>query len=374
MTARAATVDDLEEAAPIEAPAAATTAPAAAPDGPYRYRGYLLAEWANLDPDSSRLETRDLSLAEANASGSISYRNGVQLFGDATGTWRFDDEDGNLLLNQAGVRYRAGPWELLAGKERARKSPGMVVSPSDFLFPNDSLPGLREQREGVWMARASWLVPGHSLDAIHSPNLTVDEKGLPDEDATREATVLRYFRQSTAFDAGVNLATIEGDRATGFWVQTYVMKTTKIYLDAARLDADRILNRTVEDATKVLAGASYEGYSHGTFRLEIYDNNRGLEGTVIAPPAASGVFDPLNNVFYRRRYGIASAQLTELWRESTFTLNHIRALDFPESVWVARYEVPLTDHQAVGSTVARFDGLATTPDSVLATLDWKYTF
>jgi hypothetical protein len=372
--AQAATGDELEEAKPLEAPVA--TAPAAehAIDRPYRYRGYALGEWANLIPDSSQLKTRDQSLAEVNGSGSVSFQTGFQLFGDLTGTYRFRIEDGDLLLNQLGVRYRRGPWEGLAGKERARKSPGMVLSPSDFLFPNDSLPGLREQREGVWMARGSWLAPGHSVDVIYAPNLVVNDQGLPDDDETRRAAALRYFRQSSAFDAGANLATIDGDPAAGFWGQTYLFKTTKIYLDAAWRDTDQVLNRTVHDASKALAGVSYEGYSHGTFRLEVYANNRGLEGTVTAAPAAAGASDPFNNIFYRRGYGIASVQLTDLWRESAFTLNHIRAFEYSEWVWVARYELPLTAHQAVGTTVARFHGLATTPDATLATLDWKYTF
>jgi hypothetical protein len=365
---------ELEEATPLDIPATAAPVPAVAMDSSYRYRGYALAEWANLIPDSASLKTRDQSLAEANASGSVSFRNGVQLFGDVTGTYRLRAEAGNVLLNQAGVRYGAGPWELLLGKERARKSPGMVVSPSDFLFPNDSLPGMREQRAGVWMARASWQVPGHSADVIYLHNLAVNEQGMPDDDPIRRGVALRYFRQSSAFDAAANYAAIEGEHAAGGWVQTYILKTTKVYLDAAYRETDRILNQTVHDVTRVLAGASYEGYSDGLFRLEVYANNRGLDGPVAVPPAPASVFALLDTIFYRRGYGIASVQFSDLWKESVLTLNHIRALEYPEWVWMARYEIPLTRHQAIGTTLGRFNKLATIPDATLVTLDWKYNF
>lgn len=368
--------DDIEEAAPLEAPAATVASPVAGTSGveTYRYRGYLLGEWSNLLPESALLKNRDLSLAEANLSGSASYRNGLQLFGDVTGTYHFRSTDGTGLLNQAGVRYRQGSGEFLLGKERARKSPGMVVSPSDFLYPNDNLPGLREQRQGVWQARVSWQTLGQSADALYLPNLNVDEHGLPDDDNRRAGAALRYFRQSPAFDFFASYVSIEGDPAAGFWAQTYVARTTKLYLDAAYLESDVILNQTVEEATKVLAGVSYEGYSDGVFRLEVYINNRGLDGAVAVPPAPAGSAGLLDNVFYRRGYGIASVQFSNLWRESVFTLNHIRAFDHPEWVWMARYELPLTRHQAAGAMLGRFNNLATRPDATLVSFDWKYTY
>lgn len=375
MAANAASDErELDEAVPLEAPVATAPEPAAALDQTYRYRGYALAEWSNLIPDATALKTRDQSLAEANGSGSMALRSGVQLFGDVTGTYHFRAESGNILLNQAGVRYGTGAWELLLGKERARKSPGMVVSPSDFLFPNDSLPGMREQRAGAWMARASWQVPGHSVDAIYLHNLAVNDQGMPDDDQTRRGAALRYFRQSSAFDAGVNYAAIEGEHAAGGWAQTYLLKTTKVYLDAAYLESDRILNQTVRDVTKVLVGASYEGYSDGLFRLEVMANNRGLEGVVGIVPGTTDASGVLNSVFYRGWYGIASVQFSDLWKESVFTLNHIRALEYSEWVWMARYEVPLTRHQAIGSMLGFFHKLATIPDATLVTLDWKYNF
>lgn len=379
-TQGAIAADDIEEAVPLEAPPAATPAPdinpAANANESYQYRGYLLGEWSNLIPESesAMIKNRDLSLAEANLSGSASYRNGVQLFGDVTGTYRFRSTDGTGMVNQAGVRYRQRSGEFLLGKERARRSPGMVVSPSDFLYPNDSLPGLREQRQGVWQARVSWQTLGQSADVLYLPNLNVDEHGLPDNSNRRQGAALRYFRQSSAFDFSASYASIESDHAAGFWAQTYIARTTKLYLDAAYLESDRILNQTVQEVTKVLAGASYEGYSDGTFRLEAFANNRGLDGTVMPPPPPAGSAGLLDNIFYRRLYGIASVQFSNLWRESVFTLNHIRALDYPEWVWVARYELPLSRHQAVGTMLGRFNNLVTQPYATLVSLDWKYTY
>jgi hypothetical protein len=369
-----AAADDLEEAAPLAAPNVAPPTPMV--DLPYRYRGYVLGEWSTLYPESRLLKNRDQSLVEANGSGSWSFPDGWQLFGDATGTYRLRPEAGNVILNQGGVRYRAEPLELMFGKERARKSPGMVLSPSDFLFRNDALPGMREQRIGVWMARASWLIPAQSADVIYVHNLATNDQGMPADDTTQRGVALRYFYQSTAFDVAANYASIEGDHSVGGWAQTYVWKTTKIYVDAAYRESDRILNQTVYDATKVLVGASYEGYSHGTFRFEIYDNNRGLDGPVLflPPPGGMTALDALDNIFYRRWYGLASVQLTDLWHDSSFTLNHIRALDYPEWVWMMRYEVPLTNHQLVGVTLARYNGMASVPDATQAMLDWKYSY
>jgi len=371
--ASGATVDDLEEATPIEAPAAPAEAPTTTHEAPYRYRGYGLLEWANRIPGARNQKTRDLSLVEANASGTWNSGHGLQWFGDVTGTYFVRAEEGLLRLNQTGLRYRTGPWEVAVGRERARKSPGLVISPSDFLFPNDSLPGMRELREGVWLARGSWQVPGHSADAIYLHNLVTEEHGWPDDDARQRGGVIRYFRQSSAFDAALNIAVIEGDKSVGAWIQTYVFKTTKLYADTAWRETDRILSQPVEEVARVLLGASYEGETYGTFRLEVLHNNRGLEGMVAAAPSAS-VTDLLSSIFYRPNYAIASVQFSDLWRESSFTLNHIRAFDYPEWLWMARYEVPVTGHQLVGTTLARFHGLATMPDATLITLDWKYSY
>lgn len=365
---------DLEEAVPLDVPVIAAPAAASSLERSYRYRGYALAEWSSLIPDNYALKIRDQSLTEINASGSMAFANGLHVFGDLTGTYHFRDESGEVLLNQAGVRYATDSWEFLLGKERARKSPGMVVSPSDFLFPNDSLPGMREQRAGVWMARASWQLPGHTIDALYLHNLAVNDQGFPDNDQTRSGAALRYFRQSTAFDVGMNYAVIDGEHAAGGWAQTYIRKTTKLYLDAAYRESEQILNQTVPDVTKVLIGANYEGYSDGLFRVEILANNRGLDGTVAVAPGTVNIFGVLDSVFYRRWYGIASVQFSDLWKESVFTLNHIRAFEYSEWIWMARYEIPLTRHQAIGSMFGLFHKMAGIPDATLATLDWKYTF
>jgi len=365
--------DDLEEATPIEAPVAQAVAPPASHDLPYRYRGYGLLEWANRIPDARDQKTQDLSLVEINASGTWNSSHGLQWFGDVTGSYFVRAEEGLLRLNQVGLRYRTGPWEFAVGRERARKSPGLVISPSDFLFPNDSLPGMRELREGVWLARGSWQVPGHSADVIYLHNLVTEEHGWPDDDARQRGGVFRVFRQSTAFDAALNVAVIEGDTSVGAWLQTYVFKTTKLYVDSAFRQTDRILDVPVEDVTRVLLGASYEGETYGTFRLEYLHNTRGLEGVVMAAPSTS-VTDLLGSIFYRPNYAIASLQFSDLWRESSFTLNHIRAFDYSEWLWMARVEVPVTSHQLIGTTLARFHGLATMPDATLITLDWKYSY
>jgi len=372
-TVLAAVGDDFEEAKPIEAPTAPTAVPTPPTDLPYRYRGYGLLEWANRYPDASNQKTRDFSLAEVNGSGHWNPGYGLQLFGDVTGTYYFRSEDGLLRLNQIGLRYRNGPWELAAGRERARKSPGLVISPSDFLFPNDSLPGMRELREGVWLARGSWQVPGHSADAIYVHNLITEEHGWPDRDQRERGGVLRYFRQSSAFDAALNAAALEGDVSVGAWAQTYVFKTTKLYVDAGYREIDRLLGRPVKDVVRTLVGASYEGETYGTFRLEYLHINDGIEGAVTAPPSTS-VTDILNSIFYRPRNAIASVQLSDLWHESSFTLNHIRALDYSEWLWMIRYDLPVTNHQIVGTTLARFHGLATMPDATLITVDWKYSY
>lgn len=110
------------------------------------------------------------------------------------------------------------------------------------------------------------------------------------------------------------------------------------------------------------------------FRLEVLANNRGLDGAVAVVPGTTDASGVLNTVFYRSWYGIASAQFSDLWKESVFTLNHIRALDYSEWVWMARYEVPLTRHQTIGSMLGFFHKLATIPDATLVTLDWKYNF
>ena len=121
----------------------------------------------------------------------------------------------------------------------------------------------------------------------------MNDQGFPDDDQTRRGAVLRYFRQSSAFDAGMNYAVIDGEHAAGGWAQTYIMKTTKLYLDAGYRESEWILNQSARDVTKVLVGVNYEGYSDGLFRLELLANNRGLEGALAAVPATADAFGVL---------------------------------------------------------------------------------
>jgi hypothetical protein len=372
LLAEAAPTDDPEEAVPLTPPTA--PAAAAAIEERLRYRGYLLAEGSKLVTDLDPLETSDLSTVEANVSATLAFHNGVQLFGDVTGTHAFYANVTTTMLNQAGLRYGTDPWQFALGKERTRKSPGLVVSPSDFLFANDALPGLREQRQGVWQLRASWQTIGQAADAIYLPNLEVDEHGLPDEDRRRRGAAWRYFRQGSAFDVAASYARIEGDGSIGGWMQAYATRSVKLYLDAARLETDQVLDRTVRDATQLLLGASYEGVRDATFRAEAYYNQKGLEGAVTVPGGAASAARLLDNILFRRRHAILSAQFTDLWREAVFTLNHIRALDYPEWALLARYEIPVGAHQALGATLGAVKNLLGVPSGTLMTLDWKYTF
>ncbi len=365
--------DDIEEARPL-VPEAAPPPPVAQPPGAeggaLRYRAYALIEYASTRSEKTGARTGSFPDFEAGGSLTYAWSRGVQGFGDVTFGYRDSPVTRTSLVNQGGVRLSEGPWQLALGKERSRKSPGLIVSPSDFLYPVENLPGQREQRAGIWQARGSWVSESHQLDVLALPNMAVDEHGLPSRDETRAGGAARWFYLSRAFDVGVTVARIDSENFAGAFAQTFLGAATKVYAEYGYLERETVLGVTRSDVTRALLGASHEGLPDLTFKFEYYYNGAGLDDEAgLAPSTAMPA-----NIFYRRHYLIAHASAVNLWRTSTLSAAYIRALGEEDRTALVRYELPLSARQTLGFGYAIARLALVGEETRNLWLDWKYSW
>lgn len=334
--------EEIEEAVPLAPEGVASPPPATAPaaGSALRYRGYALIEYAWTRSDRTGASTGSFPDAEVGAAWTYQGSGGLQAFLDVTVAYRDTPVTRTSLLNQGGLRLSEGRWQFALGKERSRKSPGLIVSPSDFLYPIENLPGQREQRAGIWQGRASWVGETNQVDVLILPDLVVDEHGLPSKDETRSGGAARWFYLSRDFDVGLTLARIEADNYAGGFVQTFV-GATKVYAEYGFREQETLLGVNRSDVSTALLGASHEGVPDLTLKLEYYYNGAGLRG--LMPPTTMP-----GNIFYRRHYVIAHASAINLWRTSTLSGVLIRALGEDDRTALVRYDLPLSARQTAG--------------------------
>ena len=353
--------DLLEEAAPMKD--MGTTPQKSALSSPFEYRAYLLAEyqrWWVRNKDGGWSAPN----LEAGLTGKLSAADRWQLYLDGTGTFTENTGRTRAVLGQAGIRYAPAPsLQLNAGKERTRKSPGLIVSPGDFIHAGENLPGLREQRTGTWNIRVSWQSPVASVDAMALPLMINDEYGIPVSDGQKRGGALRAFLQYGVFDAALSGGIIDGGAVFGAHLQAFALKALKLYAEAGFQHdaATRAIKK--ENTLAVLVGARYEGVTDMSFTAEVYRNGAGLTG---AEPGR----------FAKTWYAIASASHANLWRESSLTLTHIQSLEENSCSLLGRYQLPFGAMNTAGVTLGATHGAAGTqygagvPSWTLAA-DWR---
>jgi len=361
----------IEEATPLASPTTAeATLVVPTPESAWRLRGYGLLEYAQTWLPASATPIRSAPNAEFGLSGRYAAPSGWQGFGDATGSYTRNPEEENLLLNQAGVRGGTGSWQWAVGKERSRLAPGLILSPSDFLYPQENLPGQREQRAGIWQVRASWTDSPWQSDFLWLPNMSVDAHGWPDERTRRAGAAWRGFYLARAVDVGLSAARIGQTEHAGMFVQGFFAHVTKSYVEyGRRRDAP---DAAPDAGTRVLAGLSHEGIADLRLRAEYYWN--GAASTPGAGPPQSRFVNGTPQFFERGRYGLLHAARTNLWHESSLSAIYARAAGADDRLGFLRYDLPLTAHQNVGIGGGRVHWTA--PEQTLRRVaaDWKYSF
>ncbi len=362
-----------------------------APEGAFAknvtLRGYLKGQYSVLRKEVSSEDVRGDAALEMKAS----LGNSVSLFGDLGAAYEREARHGSLFVNQLGIRAQLSEaWNVALGKERNRRSPGLLVSPSDVLHDNQPLPGMEEDRSGLWLARASWLAPGRSVDMIILPVDRVNEQGMPHEDAESHGAVLRFFQQFSNIDVQLNAGRVQEYSVFGASMQGFVFDAWKVYGEAGYRESQTTLVFTKEDVWSYLAGVGYEGRSDWTARLEYYRDEGGLSdqesellwrrATSLSSHAASASMNTsLVDPFIRQNYVIASVSLIELADCWNVTQSFIHEVDGRDTLAFSRMVFLLDERNEVGLSAlslhkqSDFAQVIFPFDGTMG-LDWKWSF
>lgn len=375
--------DDIEEAQPLEDITIKTSSSAA--PSKFTYRGYFEIEYARYWNESRDDEA--FPNIELSASAQWKPNTSINVFADYMYDYERLTEESTVKVNQIGIRTQlSSDWQIALGKERARKSPGLIISPSDFIFIDESLPGMREQREGMWLGRLSWQTPQQSADVIIIPYFNKDRWGWPDHQNLQDAAALRYFYQTNNFDVGFQGGHISNNLRLGAFAQYFITKVTKIYFDVGYTDKKEVLFFERQHAFDEIFGVTYDGISDVSLRAEIYHNQAGLnqkELDMVLPfllmQSEEYETSSISNFLLRQWYLIMSLNILNMWHESDFTFSTVNGLDERSHLVLARYKIPLSQAQELGLSVFSLSGsenssfeLRPFDWSLLA--DWQYSF
>ncbi|MBI4405714.1 MAG: hypothetical protein HY537_16270 [Deltaproteobacteria bacterium] len=371
----ASEIDSLEEAKGLES----MSEPPKASQGAerFRYRSYLLLELPARKVRATQTSELNFPYAEASFSGTYEFGSRTQAFADFIGNYTQSLREFGFLLNQVGTRYQAADsWSFVLGKERNRRSPGLIISPSDFIHSTQNLPGFREDRLGVWLARISHQTAKDAIELLYLPFPQNDSYGFPTGRAISYNFVGRYFRQLGLLDIAANVGYFNSWKA-GASIQALIRNRWKFYFDFG-FEEQRagIVNKN--SVWSVLTGAGYEGSDKIIPRLEFYRNGGALGLTDIAlltPAAFTSTVQP----FVRELYVIASVSLVDVLRDFNFTPTIIKSLDDNALALVLRAERYLGSNHTLGTSAIYLNAHDTNQYRFAAldwqvTVDWKWSF
>lgn len=325
----------------------------------------------------------------------LSFSSDFQLQGqnfflfDAIGNYDQKDKSSNAFVNQMGFRsHWSEKLQYFIGKERNRRSPGLIVSPSDFIYSNTNLPGQREDRKGVWLARTSYQQINFSLDLIILPVQNETVAGLPDSQQDSTGAALRALKQWDIFDISIMAGRHLGVNRVGVSGQTLWDNKYKMYVElGTAAEVNLYNNRKKSNPIQTLLGISFEESKDFTTRLEYYHNGQGLNAEEfsqmqqylkLAPPLVTNK-NKQKNSFLRQHYLIASLTFPELDEKYNLTFSAIKSLEDDSIIGSSRFEYIVTDKILTGISFKHLQGGA---DSQLqyrefntqTTVDLKYSF
>jgi len=367
-----------------------TMAPAATtmPTSPCQYLGYgrLMARWTKTSrSDQTETSAPDM---EARLAGQCELTGTLAAFWDGHGSYVRDTQKNAAFLDQVGLRLRpTDQTVLMVGKERNRRAPGLIVSPSDFLHSSQSLPGQQEDRRGVWAVRGSWQTSDQSVDLFLLPMRHQRDNGFPAEEQQSQGAVGRYFRQFANFDLDLGIGQVEGQDKAGISSQGFLSKAWKVYGEAGYQEGKTLLIWQKEHVVDTLLGSSFDGDKFA-LRLEFLRQNSGLRADEFeqlqairqtgrlqsSQPTASG-----SPMLLRQNYLIANLSLLEWPEDCNVQETVIFGLDDDAWMNLLRVEYLVNDRQVVGLTQRHWDRSNShqffmRPADWEALIDWKWSF
>jgi|GEM_PF-3282457 len=325
----------------------------------------------------------------ANLSGDCAPSDWTQIFGDVTGNYLGQDKKRTAHLNQAGVRLRPVDSLVVAfGKERNRRAPGLIVSPSDFIHSAQNLPGTEEQKTGEWLARLSWQESGQTTDLFILPVDATIENGMPAKDPKHRGSAVRVFRQFSNFDLSLAIGDLDETKKAGISSQGFLTGSWRVYGEAGYSEESPFLRYARRHSGSYLIGTGYDATKYSV-RLEYYENSAGLskaefDALLFAfshPMPGRGTQAPeaLAGPFLRQKYVIANFNLIEVF--DRFNLTETLIAGTEDSSWLAlsRFEWLVNPRNVAGATLKNFDKredgqFFARHSDWEASLDWKWSF
>lgn len=327
--------------------------------------------------------------AQLSFSGDFQFQEQNFFLFDAVGNYDRKSNSSNSFLNQMGFRSQfSEKLQYFIGKERNRRSPGLIISPSDFIYSNTNLPGQREDRQGVWLARTSYQQINFSLDLLLLPVENETSSGLPDSHQTRTDAALRVLKQWEILDMSIMVGRYLGVNRVGVSAQTLWDNKYKMYLEFGSAAESKLYNNSKKSNTiQTLVGIGFEGSEDFNARLEYYHNGQGLNSEEfsqrqqylnLSPPLAANA-NSSKNLFLRQQYLITSLTFPELYKKYNLTFSAIKSLEDDSIIGVFRFEYIVTDKILTGISFKHLQGgvdsqLQYREFNTQTTVDLKYSF
>lgn len=355
--------------------------------GRARTRAYILID--GTQASGSDDEQGHFPNGQFNFSGDYKIQNDSFVLVDFLGNYDAKNKEGNQFLNQAGFRSRVSDTvQYFLGKERNRRSPGLMVAPSDFIYSNSNLPGQREDRRGVWLGRVSYQVISGSADVLVLPVQSETSEGLPQSKQNSAEGAIRGMYQFNGFDLSLMIGRYLGINRVGASVQTLLANKYKIYLEHGTQSEVTIYNnKTKDQPSQTLLGFGYEGSEDFSLRLEYFQNGQGLNSDEFNQMMRLRSLFPNQftssalavSPFVRQKYLISSLSFPELKKKFNITVSGIKCLEDDSVLGLTRLEyiagdkvlVGLSYTQVQGGTGSQFQYRSFNSQT---TLDFKYSF
>lgn len=366
LIARVGYAQDLDEAKGLGDEPKATPAKITEVDDSFHHRSYLLfgAVW-----NRGRFAVDEFPNAEASLSADYKIKRTTG-FVDGIYDYTRDSDHSRLFLNQIGLRQNLNQHLMVAvGKERNRRSPGIVISPSDLLFSMTNLPGLREDRVGVWLARASYQETHSSYDLYLLPVDQETSGGWPEGNSKYRGSLVRTFQQFDNWDFSLSAGRLQNVNRVGFSTEAIFSNLVKAYAEYGYYSQYTSALKTRSDLSQFLVGLGYEGSTTYGLKAEYFYNGVGYSGAEYELLMRSPRFVSVApNFFQRKNYAILSASAIEIRDKYNFYLSQISSLDDGASTTLLRTEYLATGRLVLGGMAllnARFD---------VYDVDAKFTF
>jgi hypothetical protein len=381
--------DDLEEAAPllqtntadatdtIDATHVPTLEPAATlleeskTKFENRTRAYLLIEVNQKKSEQKTAIREDTRIyfpnAEASITTEVKATEKLSVFADGIGNYSDENKNSSEFINQLGVR---GPvdsnWQWAIGKERNRRSPGMLITPSDIIYSQSNLPGQREDRRGVWLSRLSYQDTVRSFDIYLMPVDNEWGNGMPRPEQGRVGLAFRIFQQLENLDLSLSIGKVHNLSKVGLSFQGLIDNVYRLYSEFGYQESSKLPNNAEKSKPhQNLFGVSYEGSNDFRVKVEYLLNGQGL--------------NPMMSSFLRQKNLLLNVVFPEIKKRYNIISTAITSLEDSSSLQLLRGEYITNDHLLAGFSVLEISGKSGSQYYYRnfnreLTFDFKFTF